>query len=100
MSKEKNMIFDFMDLSDEEKEQLQDDDHDWGEHWVGMPEFVQEDNPPYKRVVVSFRCEEDYKSFAKLVKQNLTDKTKSIWYPKLDADDNLLKRWIEEEVNE
>lgn len=87
-----------MDLSDDELEQISaDDDHDWEEHWVGMPEFDQEDNPPYKKIFLNFRNEEDYKAFAKLIGQNLTEKTKSIWYPKLDVDDNMLKRWIEEE---
>jgi len=98
--KDKNMIFDFMDLSDEEKEQVMDGDHDWKEHWVGMPEFVQEDKPPYKKIFLNFRNEEDYKAFAKLIGQNLTEKTKSIWYPKLEIDDNMLKRWIEEECQE
>jgi hypothetical protein len=97
-NKDKSMIFDFMDLSEEEREQVvADDDHDWEEHWVGMPEFDQEDNPPYKKIFLNFRNEEDYKAFAKLIGQNLTEKTKSIWYPKLDIDDNMLKRWIEEE---
>ena len=99
-SKDKNMIFDFMDLDEEEKEQLLDEDHDWEEHWVGMPEFVQEDNPPYKKIFMNFRNEADYKEFAKLIGQNLTEKTKSIWYPKLNIDDNMLKRWIEEECPE
>lgn len=98
--KEKNMIFDFMDLTDEEREQVIDEDHDWEEHWVGMPEFVQEDKPPFKKIFLNFRNEEDYKAFAKLIGQNLTDKTKSIWYPKLEIDDNMLKRWIEEECQE
>lgn len=100
MSKEKNMIFDFMDLSEEEKEQIVDDEHDWEEHWVGMPEFVQKDNPPFKSIFLHFRSQEDYKAFAKLIGQNLTEKTKSIWYPKLEIDDNMLKRWIEEECRE
>ena len=100
MSKEKNMIFDFMDLSEEEKEQIVDDEHDWEEHWVGMPEFVQKDNPPFKSIFLHFRNQEDYKAFAKLIGQNLTEKTKSIWYPKLEIDDNMLKRWIEEECRE
>lgn len=96
--KDKSMIFNFMDLSEEELEQVvADDDHDWEEHWVGMPEFDQDDNPPYKKIFLNFRSEEDYKAFAKLIGQNLTEKTKSIWYPKLDIDDNMLKRWIEEE---
>jgi hypothetical protein len=97
-NKDENKIFDFMDLSEEELEQVvSDDGHDWEEHWVGMPEFDQEDNPPYKKIFLNFRNEEDYKTFAKLIGQNLTEKTKSIWYPKLEIDDNMLKRWIESE---
>ena len=88
-------ILDFFELSEEELEQY--DDHNWEEHYVGMPEFVQKDNPPYMKIFLNFRNEEDYKEFAKMVDQNLTEKTKSIWYPKLDIDDNMLKRWIEEE---
>lgn len=89
------MIFDFMDLNEEEKDQYTD--HDWTEHYVGMPEFDQKDNPPHRKIFLNFRNEEDYQKFAKLVEQNLTDKTKSIWYPKLEIDDNMLKRWIEDE---
>lgn len=95
MSKEKNMIFDFMDLNEEEKEQYED--HNWKEHWTGMCTFNQKENPPFKSIFLHFRSEEDYKEFAKLIEQNLTEKTKSIWYPKLEIDDNMLKRWIEEE---
>ena len=40
--------------------------------------------------------EEDYEEFAKLINQNLSEKTKSIWHPKLDRDANSLRRWIEE----
>jgi hypothetical protein len=98
MNNEKNFgIFDFMELDEEEKKLLEENgDHDWEEHWVGMPEFKQEDNPPYKKIIMSFRSKEDYEEFAKLIDQKLTDKTKSIWYPKLDKDENTLKRWIEE----
>ncbi len=95
--KDKSDIFNFMDLNDQEFEQVTaDDDHDWEEHWVGMPEYDQENNPPYKKIIMSFRSKEDYEEFAKLIDQKLTNKTKSIWYPKLDKDENTLKRWIEE----
>lgn len=73
-----------------------DDLPEWKKNWVGMPEFVQEDNPPYKKLIVSFRTEEDYQDFAKKIDQGLTEKTKSIWHPKLDRDENTLKRWIED----
>lgn len=72
----------------------EDDTKEWQKHWVGMPEFVQEDNPPYKKLIISFRTKEDYDEFAGIVNQSLTEKTKSIWYPKLDRDENTLKRWI------
>ena len=68
----------------------------WKKYWKGMPEYDQNDNPPYKQIYLNFRSEEDFQEFAKLVEQNLTDKTKSIWYPKLEKDDNSLKRWIVE----
>jgi len=70
-------------------------DDDWKKHWVGMPEFNQEKNPPFKKLYLNFRNQEDYDVFAKLINQNLSDKTKSIWYPKLERDENTLKRWIE-----
>ena len=69
---------------------------DWKKHWKGMPEYEQEKNPPYKQIYLNFRNKEDYEEFAKLIDQNLTIKTKSIWYPKLDREENALLRWIEE----
>ena len=76
---------------------LFDNDEDmlvWKEHWKGMPEFQQEDNPTYKTIYVHFRTEADYKDFAKLVNQNISNKTKSIWHPALDRTQNSLLRWV------
>ena len=69
----------------------------WKKQWVGMPEFEQEENKPFMKISMSFRNEEDYIEFAKMVEQNLTTKTKSIWYPKLDRSANTLLRWVEED---
>lgn len=84
-------------LGEEEVKEI--DEKMWKKHWHGMPEFTQENNPPYKRIIISFRNEDDYKEFAKLLEndQTLSEKTKSIWYPKLDRTANSLLRWIEEE---
>jgi hypothetical protein len=82
----------FLGIEDEEKT----DEKEWKKHWVGMPDFDQDDNPPYKKLYLNFRNEEDYQAFAKLIDQNLTEKTKSIWYPKLNREENSLLRWIEE----
>lgn len=50
-----------------------------------MPEYVQEKQVPYKELKVCFRNAEDYQDFASKVEQELTHKSKSIWYPKLDS---------------
>jgi hypothetical protein len=81
----------FLGMEDEDEP-----DQEWKKHWVNMPDFDQEDNPPYKKLIISFRTAEDYAEFSKLIGQRLTDKTKSIWHPELDRDANTLKRWIED----
>lgn len=78
----------------------EEDVREWEKHWKGMPEYKNENNPPFKLINVRFRNEEDYKKFAELIGQNLTDKTKSIWYPELDKHANSLLRWIEVDENE
>ena len=55
--------------------------NDWKEHWVGMPEFIQEKKEPFKTITVRFDTEEDYIDFQKKIDQPLTNKTKSIWHP-------------------
>lgn len=65
-------------------------------YWKGMPTYDQNDNPPWKQLIINFRNEEDYKEFGKLLSQNISEDTKSIWYPKLEIEDNSLHRWIVE----
>lgn len=55
----------------------------WEDHWKNMPEFEQDDLTPYRSFNVHLRNAEDVKHFAKLMGQEFTDKTKSIWHPKL-----------------
>ncbi len=43
--------------------------------------FVNKDISAWKQILVSFKNEEDYKDFAKLINQKLTDKSKSIFFP-------------------
>ena len=71
-------------------------DQMWKKYWKGMPTYDQNDNPPWRQIYLNFRNEEDYNEFAKLIGQNLSDKTKSIWFPKLEIEDNSLHRWIVE----
>ena len=76
----------------------EDDVEEWRKHWKDMPEFQQEEDRPFKTIYVHFRTKEDYEEFAKVIDQKLTDKTKSIWHPKLDITKNSLLRWIEDDA--
>lgn len=64
------------------------------EEWIGMPEFVQADQKAYKKLVVRFDSPEDLEEFAKLIGQNITEKTKSIWIPELVRGTNSGRRYI------
>ena len=57
-------------------------------HWVGMPEFEQENSKwEWHRLRVGFRSWDAYKAFAVVVRQFLKKTTSTIYYPKwLPAD--------------
>lgn len=68
---------------------------DWREEWKGMPEFVQEKQEPYAKIIFRFNSEEELQEFAELIGQKLTKKTKSAWYPELVRGLNSSKRYID-----
>jgi len=49
--------------------------------WNGMPEFDQDDIRSWKKLAVHFETREDYLAFCRLIGQQLTDDTRSCWYP-------------------
>jgi hypothetical protein len=53
----------------------------WRSEWKDMPDFHQEDLQPKRSIIVHFYSKKDRNKFAKLVKQTITDSTKSISYP-------------------
>jgi hypothetical protein len=68
------------------------------DEWVGMPEFKQDDKTSKNAVIVHFRSDEDKMLFAKLVEQeNMTAKTKSIWWPVMEHEDLLSKVCVDED---
>jgi hypothetical protein len=71
------------------KSEIQDFDH--ASEWVGMPEFESQRNP--LKITMSFETEKDRKSFGKLLGLELTEKTKSLWYPLKERDDVLSVRF-------
>lgn len=54
------------------------------EHWVGMPEFNQQNKMPYRTLFVHFENKENIQQFAMLINQSITDKTKFVWFPKAE----------------
>ena len=58
-----------------------DDEDEHETEWRGMPTFNQPDNGAFRQIIVSFDDQDGVDSFAKAIKQQLTNKTKSVWYP-------------------
>ena len=61
------------------------EDFDAAAEWVGMPEYEKGEKP--LQLIINFANAEDREKFAKLVGSPVTDKTKSIWFPHRDKDD-------------
>ena len=65
--------------------------------WEDMPEFTQEKQEPYAKIIIRCETEEDLAELSALIGQPLTRKTKSIWHPKLVRGQDSSKRWVDEE---
>lgn len=65
----------------------------WEKEWQGMPEFIQEDLSALKSIIVNFASEEDIATFAEIVKQTITLRTQSIWYPEAEIGRYANKRY-------
>ena len=61
------------------------EDFDAAAEWVGIPEYEKGEKP--LQLIINFANAEDREKFAKLVGSPVTDKTKSIWFPHRDKDD-------------
>ena len=72
------------------------DELNWKNEWMGMPEFIQEKQSPFSQIIVRFRNEQDLEDFSKIIGQKLTPLTKSIWHPFLIRGVNSKKRYRNE----
>jgi hypothetical protein len=54
----------------------------WESHWVDMPRFHQKKQEPLVCLRIETNASSEYLS--RMFKQTITDKTKSIWFPKLN----------------
>jgi len=67
---------------------------DPNELWQGMPEFNQQEEKPFRSLIVHIHSQEDVDTFARLVDQSITDKTKFINFPYIEPVD--LKQYVVE----
>ena len=77
-----------------DQEELQED---WRKEWDGMPEFEQYPKEAYHKIIVRFDSEEELQNFAKLIGQDINNKTKSIWHPKLKFANHFNKRYFDKD---
>jgi hypothetical protein len=63
-----------------------DYENEWQKEWKDMPEFVAENKKPYQQIVVSFKCYEDVKEFAKRLGIKVSPKTDCTYFPQLERD--------------
>lgn len=66
----------------------------WRDLYRGMPEFEQVDLRPWQSVQVHFDCRADRDAFAELVGTEITERTKSIRYPRQDHVRVQHLRWV------
>lgn len=57
---------------------------DWEKEWKGMPEYHIQDLTSFSSLIVHFKSKADRDAFAELLQQRITNKTKTLWYPKLE----------------
>lgn len=66
---------------------------DWERHWRGMPDYKMENLQSWQNLVVHFANIGDRERFGRLIKQTVTNQTRSLWYPKADIGHFAGKSW-------
>jgi hypothetical protein len=55
---------------------------DQKEEWEGMPEYEHDDKTPHRSMTVHFMSQKDLETFFQLIKQDCSDKTRWIYFPR------------------
>jgi hypothetical protein len=71
--------------------------NDPDEEYKGMPAYESEDAGAYRDIIVHFKDQKAVDEFAKMTKQNITEKTKFIWYPEIEIDHAKDEHYVEDE---
>jgi hypothetical protein len=66
--------------------------------WEGMPEFKQEKQKPFFKIVINVADEKSLNELSKRLDQKITPKTKSLWYPHKSHWRDIKKVWKSEMV--
>jgi hypothetical protein len=83
MIQEQNTLFDKLDES-------------FRDEWKNMPEYEQEDLTPFRTINVRFRNAKDVAIFEHLMKQKITEKQKTIWFPYAEPRIASIYRYVDE----
>jgi hypothetical protein len=67
--------------------------NDSSSEYIGMPEFDQQDKEAFRSILVHFKNQDDVDTFSRLTNNPLTPKTKSIWFPKVENEKFMDKRY-------
>lgn len=73
------------------------DDIDYDEIYKWMPEYKQEDLSAEYQVKVNFKTLKDMEEFGRVIWQNITEKTRSLWFPAWMREDLSSEKVINEE---
>lgn len=65
--------------------------------WQNMPEFKMEDKTEEHKLIVNFERTDDLFNFSKVIGQEITPNTRSIWYPKKEKRDIMSMGYVSEE---
>ena len=74
-----------------------EDPDDPEREWTGMPEFEQENLEGVQAIRMHFATFEDAQAFGELIEQNVTEKTRSLWYPKAEPRRFMDKRYVDDD---
>lgn len=80
---------------DQPQPKLMETGEGWDNLWKDMPEYKSEDLMPFKTIYVHFETREHMEAFAKLLNQKITLETQSVWYPELEINDLINKKYID-----
>ena len=68
----------------------------WEDQWRGMPEFVQENQKPFKTILVHFDNQDAVDRFSAAIGQTVKPHTKYIWFPEIKIGSYAGKAYVDE----